>query len=141
MESDVLKYNSEYNVVEKSTQNTVFHPRLAWMIYYKQVHSIKMVCEKFGISRKTFYKWWMRYFKSGYKVESLFDLSKKPHNSPYTTPIEIIQKILEARESTGYGVRKLKNYLLKNYNIRISEHTIWKILKKYKFNEKEITPN
>ncbi|MDP2207911.1 MAG: leucine zipper domain-containing protein [Bacteroidota bacterium] len=109
--------------------SNIFHPRLAWMLYYKQVQSVAKVCEKFCISRKTFYKWWNRYYKSGYSQNSLIDESRKPHTSPLATPKYIVKKIIEAKLLTGYGQRRLRNYLIENHNINLSEHTIWKLLK------------
>ena len=37
------------------------HPRLAWMMYFEETRSVQAVADKFGISRKTFYKWYKRY--------------------------------------------------------------------------------
>lgn len=120
------------NINTKTQQSpTLFHPRLAWMMYYQKVHSVKIVCEKFNISRKTFYKWWNRYYSSGFDPNSLFDKSRKPHHSPFATNMETIQKIINAKINTNFGVRKLRTYLIENYNIKLSEHTIWKILKKH----------
>ncbi len=113
-------------------QNSVVSPRLAWMIYYKEVWNVKRVCEKFNISRKTFYKWWNRYFNSNYDSKSLMDNSRKPHKSPMATPQDIVQKVVDAHSVTGYGQRRLKVYLSDNFDIHLSEHTIWKLLKKYK---------
>jgi len=104
---------------------------MAWMLFYSQVKSVYRVCMKFGISRKTFYKWWNRYVASGFRQESLFDHSRKPHRSPRATPTEVVEKILEAREATGFGPRKLKLYLESSTGIVLSEHTIWKVLKRH----------
>ncbi len=113
----------------KQPGTNIFHPRLAWMLYYQQVKSVAKVCQKFGISRKTFYKWWNRYSKSGFSPNSLIDESRKPHHSPFATPQHFVQKIIEAKLQTGFGQRRLRNYLIENYNINLSERTIWKILK------------
>lgn len=32
--------------------------RLAWFKRYEQTGKVSQVCSEFGISRKTFYKWW-----------------------------------------------------------------------------------
>lgn len=113
----------------------IIHPRMAWMLYYTQHRSVRAVCAKYGISRKTFYKWWNRYAASGFKQESLLDHSRKPHRSPRTTPENIVEKILEAREVTGFGPRKLKVYLEQSKGIAVSEHTIWKVLKRHYLEE------
>jgi transposase len=112
-------------------QRVAVHPRTAWMIYYSQKKSVRKVCERFGISRKTFYKWWKRYEKSGYDPKSLEDESRKPHNSPRATPPEIIDQILAAKADTGFGQRRLRTYLADRHNIVLSEHTIWKLLKRH----------
>lgn len=119
----------------KASPTQIFHPRLAWMLYYQQVHNATKVCKKFGISRKTFYKWWNRYNKSGCSHNSLIDESRKPHTSPLATPKTIVKKVIEAKLLTGYGQRRLRNYLIENHNINLSEHTIWKLLKQNLVND------
>ncbi|MDI6778681.1 MAG: helix-turn-helix domain-containing protein [Bacteroidota bacterium] len=118
-----------------SDRTVLIHPRLAWIIYYKEVHSVTKVCERFGISRKTFYKWWNKYTKSGGDSSSLLDSSKKPHNSPLSTPEDIVKKVVEGKILTGYGQRRLREYLKENYDITLSEHTIWKLLKRHYNND------
>jgi transposase len=107
----------------------IIHPRLAWMLYFREVKSVKKVAERFNISRKTFYKWWNRYHNSGENPASLLNVSKKPHYSPMATPSSVIQKVIEAKLKTGFGQRKLREYLSANCNINLSEHTIWKLIK------------
>lgn len=133
-------HHTEKIEIFKPPATNIFHPRLAWMLYYQQVHSVVKVCEKFGISRKTFYKWWNRYSKSGFSQNSLMDESRKPHTSPLATPNNIVKKIVEAKLLTGFGQRRLRNYLIENYNIHLSEHTIWKLLKQNLVND-ELSPD
>jgi putative transposase len=47
--------------------------------YLRQETSMTDLCKKFGISRKTGYKWVERFVKSG--VDGLQDLSREPHNN------------------------------------------------------------
>lgn len=131
MQTELLKHIEE-NHSNLSNKSFIIHPRLAWMLYYQEVHNVKKVCERFGISRKTFYKWWNRYYNSGKDTKSLFDISKKPHHSPLATPRHIIQTIIKAKLETGYGQRKLKEHIKNKYDISLSEHTIWKIIKQYR---------
>jgi transposase len=106
------------------------HPRLAWMLCYEETGSAQEVCRKFGISRKTFYKWLKRYQTSKGDSTSLTDRSRRPHTFPKATPESSIQLLKRVREETGFGQRRLKNYLAEKHNIRLSERTIWKILKR-----------
>jgi transposase len=106
------------------------HPRLAWMMCYRETRNVQAVCRKFGISRKTFYKWLKRYQSENGDSKALTDRSRRPHHFPRATPEESIRILKEAREETGYGQRRLRAYLEKRYQIRLSERTIWKILKR-----------
>jgi len=103
---------------------------MAWILYYQEKKNVRLVCQKFGISRKTFYKWLKRYNKSNGDPASLRDNSRKPHHFPRATPKEVVRLIAEAKKETGFGQRRLKQYLAEKHNISVSEHTIWKLLKR-----------
>jgi transposase len=114
------------------------HPRLAWMMCYRETGNVQEVCRKFGISRKTFYKWLKRYNTSKGDSGSLTDRSRRPHRFPRATPEASIKILREAKEQTGFGQRRLRVFLEQKYNISLSERTIWKILKRL---EKEEAPH
>ena len=61
--------------------------RLAWFKRYGEIGNISQVCREFGISRKTFYKWWPYYAKEG--LPGLKDASKRPKSHPKAVPKEI----------------------------------------------------
>ncbi len=107
------------------------HPRLAWMMYYEETRSVQAVSEKFGISRKTFYKWYKRYKDSLGDSKSLTDRSRRPHRCPRATPESSIELLKHVKEETGFGQRRLRVYLEQKYHVRMSERTIWKILKQH----------
>ncbi len=106
------------------------HPRLAWILYYNETHNAPEVCSRFGISRKTFYKWLKRYKNSGGDAGSLADQSRRPHRFPRATPESSVLLLKQLRDQTGFGQRRLRAYLLVKHNISLSERTIWKILKR-----------
>lgn len=133
-----LPHNAE---LEGETQaGASLHPRLAWMLCYEETGSAQEVCDKFGISRKTFYKWLKRYKKSGYDSTSLTDQSRRPHNFPNATPESNVLLLKRLKEQTGFGQRRLKAYLQEHHGITISERTIWKILKRLDQSEITIRP-
>ena len=74
------------------------HPRLAWMMCYQETRNVQAVCRKFGISRKTFYKWLKRYQQDNGSTTALADRSRRPHRFPRATPESSIQILKEARE-------------------------------------------
>lgn len=67
------------------------------------------LCGRFGISRKTGYKWLRRYKTDG--VEALQDRSRKPHRSPKQVPRAVAEAVIALREETTWGGRKLRRRL------------------------------
>lgn len=69
------------------------------------------VCERFGISRKTGYKWLRRYRRDG--AGGLGDRSRRPRRSPERTPEATTQAILTLRDRhPAWGPLKLRKVLL-----------------------------
>ena len=65
------------------------------------------LCQEFGISRKTGYKWLKRYEQEG--EEGLAEQSRRPKHSPRKTPAHIEDQILALRvQHPVWGGRKLK---------------------------------
>ncbi len=74
--------------------------------------NISQLCRDFGISRKTGYKWVMRFQESGGDPSSLADRSRRPHRSPGRTPAAVEQVVLQVRqEYPAWGGRKIRAYL------------------------------
>lgn len=68
------------------------------------------LCQAYGISRKTGYKWLRRYLVEG--LDGLSDRSRRPRHSPGRTPEATEQQILELRQAhPAWGGRKLKRRL------------------------------
>ena len=67
------------------------------------------LCEHFGVSRRTGYKWWHRYEKAG--VEGLRDRSRACRSHPNATHTSIQEKLVALRHRRGWGPRKLLHYL------------------------------
>ncbi len=104
--------------------------RMQWFEEYHKVKKVPLVCKKFGISRKTFYKWWKRYQQAKTSVDSLQNRSRRPHTNPRATPEHIVQKLKMLREQTGFGQKRLQLYLSIWYDVELAENTIWKILRR-----------
>jgi len=73
--------------------------------YLKAKYDVSALCDAYGISRKTGYKWIERYKESG--VDGLKELSRRPHNSPYRTPVRIKMELIALRKQYGWGPKKL----------------------------------
>ncbi len=78
------------------------------------VYSMSEVCARFGVSRKTGYKWQRRLQEGG--VESLADRSRRPISSPRRTPSAIEELVVELRRShMDWGPRKLLRVLSRRH--------------------------
>ena len=68
------------------------------------------LCRRYGISRKTGYKWIGRFHEQG--VSGLVDESRRPHSSPEATSDAEAQEIIALRQRhTRWGARKLHRLL------------------------------
>ena len=67
------------------------------------------LCRRFGVSRKTGYKWLARYKGGG--AEALQDRSRKPHRSPRQVASALAELVVALRVETTWGGRKLRRRL------------------------------
>lgn len=69
------------------------------------LYTMTELCARFGISRKTGYKWATRYAAEG--VQGLPERSRAPHHCPHRSDPEVIQALLAARQKRPtWGPRK-----------------------------------
>lgn len=74
--------------------------------YLREVLSVSELCDLYGVSRKTAYKWIDRYLRQG--PAGLEERSRRPQSSPNRTPDEVTQALLEARRRhPSWGGKKL----------------------------------
>ncbi len=92
--------------------------------------NISELCRRFGISRKTGYKWIQRYREEG--ESGLADRSRRPHHSPKRTSAEIEAEVDGVRrEHPAWGGRKIKAYLERKGHKQLpSPSTITEILRR-----------
>jgi transposase len=77
------------------------------MIQYALSHGVKPTAKVFGTSPPVVRKWLKRFKETGY--EGLFDLSRKPHNSPRATPQSIKDHIVGLKKKyRRLGARQVK---------------------------------
>jgi transposase InsO family protein len=67
------------------------------------------LCRRFGISRKTGYKWRTRFLSGG--AQALSDHSRRPHRSPARTRASVEKAIVRLRKQRHWGGRKLQSRL------------------------------
>lgn len=81
------------------------------LLAFKDGVSVSGLCRRFGVSRKTGYKWLGRYAAEG--EAGLEDRSRRPHCSPRRTSTDVERTVLELHERhPAWGGRKLRHRLL-----------------------------
>ncbi len=104
--------------------------RLKIIEYLTTCKSVSETARKFRVSRQIVRKWEKRYREEG--MEGLKDRPKIPKKRRTILTDEITELILKLRHEYGYGPRRIKRALQELYNIKISEHPIYNVLKSNK---------
>ena len=93
--------------------------------------NVKQLCGRFGISRKTGYKWLTRYREA--KELGLRDRSRRPRQSPQRSGAEVEAKVLAVRdEHPAWGARKIGTRLEMLGSGEVpADSTIHAILRRY----------
>ena len=96
--------------------------------------SLAELCQDYGITRSTGYKWLDRYELSG--LAALEDKSRAPHKHPNQTSEEVEELILELRKKhTRWGARKIQAKLKRGAEMGAYKvpaiSTVGAILKQY----------
>lgn len=105
-----------------------FEARKALIRTWIETGSIGATAREWHTSRQVVRKWVRRFELGG--EEGLQDRSRRPHHSPCQTRPEMEQIIVEARQKTGYGPRRLALYLA-SQGYKISPHTIRHVLRRH----------
>lgn len=85
--------------------------------YLRETLSVCELCDLYGISRKTAYKWIDRYLKHG--PAGLHDRSRKPAHSPNHTTETVVAALLQARaRHPTWGAKKLLPLLAKRFPVQ-----------------------
>src|SRR4029450_8256127 len=70
------------------------------------VFSVTDLADRYGLSRKTVYKWLGRYDDLG--PEGLRDLPRTPHACPHQTPPEVVEALLDFHDRFGWRAKELR---------------------------------
>lgn len=102
--------------------------RARWYLQVdKYSKSVSDICLIFGISRKTYYKW----YQIDHHLKSVSIKQRKAH--PETKLTSAIKRaIYEAKLKYNYGPKKMKFFLRDNYQLDVSATAIYKYYKKRK---------
>lgn len=77
---------------------------------HRSLLSFAELCRRYGISRKTGYKWLARWEAHG--PEGLKDRRSRPYSCPWSTPAQVTEAILQVRRAhPDYGAKKVAWFL------------------------------
>jgi len=88
--------------------------------------NVARVCRRFGISRKSFYKWKRRHAEHG--GAGLCDRARTPLRSPRATACEVVSKILYLRQHDHFGTGQIAAYLHRFHQTAIAVSSVHRIL-------------
>jgi transposase InsO family protein len=99
--------------------------------YLRGIGTFSLLCERYGVSRKTGYKWVGRYRESGF--EGLAERSHRPRTHGMEIPVAIRQAVLDLRASRrdAPGPKKIQALLAQRFGVELvpSKTSIYNILK------------
>jgi len=76
--------------------------------------NISEICRRYGVSRKTGYKWLRRHEQEG--LVGLYDRSRRPQNSPLSTSAHMVVEVVRLRlYRPSWGPKKIRVLLLRRY--------------------------
>ena len=109
--------------------------RLEWVIYYCDGHDATSTARHYGISRKTFYKWFSEFDRDN--IYSLYRLQDKPKAPKKTRQREITplqeQRIIKIRKQhIRWGKEKLAVVYKEEFEEKISAWKIQKVIESWK---------
>jgi transposase InsO family protein len=90
--------------------------------------NVSAVCRKYGVSRRTGYRWIGRYQAAG-SLTALAERSRRPHESPQRTTAAATARIVALRRHYGWAGRKLQ-VLLAEEGVPSSTATIDRIIRR-----------
>ena len=86
--------------------------------------NVSELCRRFGISRKTGYKWLSR--------EDGQDRSRRPKTSPARTPPELEAQVLAVRaQHPAWGARKIAWVLERDHRVELASSTVNSVLRRH----------
>lgn len=98
--------------------------------YAKEIGSVRKTCELFGISKRSFYNWKNKYEKDG--EEGLTRKSRDYESYGNRISDETIELILKLRKENQLGTWRIKWYLERYHDVKVSESSVYRTLKRNK---------
>ena len=102
--------------------------KLRILQHAEKIGHVAKTCRYFGIGRASFYRWKSAYQRDG--EAGLVNAKTIPKNPPNQTPPEVAEKVLHLRRKYHLGPERIMWYLERYHGIKLSDATIYRILKR-----------
>lgn len=102
--------------------------KLRILQHAEKIGHVAKTCRYFGIGRASFYRWKSAYERDG--KDGLVNAKTIPKNPPNQTPPEVAEKVLHLRRKYHLGPERIMWYLERYHDIKLSDATIYRILKR-----------
>ncbi len=89
----------------------------------------RLWCQKLGLGRSTFYKWWSRLLKSNFKLKALEEPSRRPRRSPNQID-PLLEGGIRFYRRKGYSALMIREYLRREGRPLLSVSTIQHVINK-----------
>ena len=111
-------------------EQSVFEQRREFVVLARhEGGNISRLCERYGISRKTGYRWLSRARGSDGDEEALQNRSRRPRHSPRQSPPSLEEAVLALRERhPAWGGRKISHVLARDKQVLVAPSTVTHIL-------------
>ena len=143
LKKDNTKIIKKIKKLKGKTRDKNIRIKLELFILALKLDNISEACARRGLGRSFYYKWWNRFCKSRFKLESLNEKSRKPRKSPNKIKRAKEVEILELG-AQGNGSRMIKAILDrkgKGHSTSTINHVLNDRKKPIKLKNKKLNPH
>ena len=103
--------------------------RIEFALKAMRTLNFRALCQEYGVSAKTGYKWKERFLAEG--VEGMAEASRRPKSSPEQLPEGEVCEIVRLKLAHGsWGPRKIRELYLRRHGAVASESTFKRVLER-----------
>ena len=103
--------------------------RIEFALKAMRTLNFRALCQEYGVSAKTGYKWKQRFLQEG--IEGLAEESRRPKTSPEQLPEEEVCEIVRLKMAhLSWGPRKIRELYLRRHGEVASESTFKRVLER-----------
>jgi transposase InsO family protein len=103
--------------------------RIEFALKAMRTLNFRALCQEYGVSAKTGYKWKQRFLQEG--IEGMAEESRRPKTSPEQLPEEQVCEIVRLKMAhSSWGPRKIRELYLRRHGEVASESTFKRVLER-----------